>query len=47
MNPINFIPIILASLSLAYASFMQNKNWAMIAFVIWLVLFVLTFIIHS
>ena len=45
LNPINFVPIIIATLSLAFASFMRNKNWAMISFVIWLVLFVLIFFI--
>ena len=44
MNPLNFIPIILATLALAFASFNRNKSWALISFVIWLVLFVLTFL---
>ncbi len=44
MNPLNFIPIILATLALAFSSFTRNKSWALISFVIWLVLFVLTFL---
>ncbi len=47
MNPINFVPTIIATLSLAFASFMEKKNWAMIAFVIWLVIFVLTFFVFK
>lgn len=43
MNPLNFVPLMIATLSLAFASFMKNRNWAMIAFVVWLVIFVLTF----
>lgn len=39
------IPVILASLSLAFASFARNKDWAMIAFIVWIVLFMLTFFI--
>lgn len=45
MNPINFIPLIIASISLAYASFSKKKDWALISFIVWLVLFVLTFYI--
>ena len=45
MNAVEFIPTIIASLSLAFASFMRKKNWAVIAFVVWLVLFVLTFFV--
>jgi len=41
-----FIPIILSSLGLAYASFMRNKNWIIVAFVIWLTVFMLTFYIR-
>ena len=47
MNPINFIPIIIATISLIYASFIGNKNWAYISFVVWLVIFVLTFFIFK
>jgi len=45
MNPISFIPIIIATLSLAFASFVRNKSWALISFVVWIVIFVLTFFI--
>lgn len=45
MNPLGFIPLIIATLSLAYASFMRKKDWAYVSFVIWLVIFVLTFYI--
>ena len=45
MNPINFIPTIIATFALAYASFTKMKGWAMIAFVVWIVMFVLTFFI--
>lgn len=36
-----FIPLILATLGLAYASFRakKNKNWLIIAFIIWLMAF--------
>ncbi|MBS3167317.1 hypothetical protein J4403_03880 [Candidatus Woesearchaeota archaeon] len=47
MNPINFIPIILATLSLSFASFIKNKNWAIISFIVWLVIFVLTFLVFK
>lgn len=47
MNPINFIPIIIATLSLAFASFVRNRNWAIISFVVWLVIFVLTFFVSK
>ena len=47
MNPVQFIPIIIVTISLAYASFLRNKNWALISFVVWLVLFVLTFFIFN
>ena len=47
MNTINFIPIIIATLSLAFASFVRNKNWAIISFIVWLVIFVLTFFIFK
>lgn len=43
MNPISFIPLIIATLSLVFASFIRNKNWAIISFIVWLVIFVLTF----
>ncbi len=43
MTPIEFIPIIIATISLAYASFLRNKNWALISFIVWLVLFESTF----
>ncbi len=47
MNPITFIPIIIATLSLAFASFIRNRNWALISFIVWLVIFVLTFFIFK
>ncbi len=47
MNAIEFIPIIIATISLAFASFLKNKNWALISFVVWLVIFVLTFFIFN
>ena len=47
MNPLNFIPIMIATLSLAYASFLRRKDWALIAFIVWLVIFVLTFFIFK
>ncbi len=47
MNPITFIPIIIATLSLAFASFIKNRNWALISFIVWLVIFVLTFFIFK
>ena len=47
MNAISFIPIIIATLSLAFASFVRNKNWAIISFIVWLVIFVLTFFIFK
>lgn len=37
----------IATLSLAYASFMRNKNWAVIAFIVWLLIFVLTFFVFK
>lgn len=45
MSAVQMIPVVLASLSLAFASFAKNKDWATIAFIVWLVLFMLTFII--
>ncbi len=47
MNPLNFIPIIIATLSLAYSSFLRKKDWALISFIVWLVIFVLTFFISK
>ncbi len=42
---IRFIPLILATLALAIASFSKSKNkkeWLIVAFVIWLMTFVAT-----
>ena len=47
MNPINFVPLIIATISLAFASFMRRKDWAVIAFVVWIVIFVLIFYIFK
>ncbi len=47
MNAISFIPIIIATLSLAFASFVRNRNWAVISFIVWIVIFVLTFFIFK
>jgi len=47
MNPINFVPIIIATIALAFTSFTRNKNWATISFIVWLVIFVLTFFIFK
>jgi len=46
MNPILFIPLLLASLGIAIASFLKNKNWLIIAFIVWLVVFTLTILIN-
>jgi len=43
MNALNFIPLLISTFSLAYASFTGNKKWAVVAFVVWLVIFALTF----
>lgn len=37
----------IATLSLAYASFLQKKEWVYISFVVWLVLFVLLFFVNK
>ena len=45
MTILQFIPLILATLGLAYASFKtkkKNKNWLIIAFIVWLLIFVWT-----
>ena len=42
MSALEFIPVIFSTLGLALASFAQNKNWIIVAFVIWLSLFMLT-----
>lgn len=45
---INFIPLILATLGLAAASFSKSenkKNWLIAAFVIWITVFFLTLLI--
>jgi len=34
MNPISFVPIIIAEISLAYANFIKNKDWILVSFVI-------------
>lgn len=47
MSALNFIPPLLASMGLAYASFMKKKDWITIAFAIWMVLFVLAFVINK
>jgi len=47
MNAINFIPITIATLSLAFASFIRSRNWAIISFIVWIVIFVLTFFIFK
>ncbi len=47
MNPINFVPLMIATLSLGYASFMQKKEWVNISFAVWLVLFVLLFYVAN
>jgi len=41
MNLERFIPLILATLGLAYASFKakKNKGWLIIAFIVWLLAF--------
>ncbi len=43
MSIITFIPVIIATLSLAIASFSKSKNkkeWLIVAFVFWLMIFV-------
>lgn len=38
----NFVPLMIATFALAYASFMankDNKNWLIITFIIWLLAF--------
>ncbi|HLC86596.1 MAG TPA: hypothetical protein VJG30_04890 [Candidatus Nanoarchaeia archaeon] len=46
-DPIKLIPLIIATLSLAITSFLRKKDWALVAFVIWIVIFVLTFFIFK
>ncbi len=40
-----FIPLIVSTLSLALASFFRNKNWIIVAFVLWISLFFLTILV--
>ena len=45
MDPIRFIPLMITTLALAYASFKttkKNKSWLIVAFIIWLLIFLLT-----
>jgi len=41
MNPIQYIPTLIATISLGYASFIRNRIWAVLAFIVWFFLFVL------
>jgi len=44
-NPLTFIPLLITSLTLALAAFKSRekyKIWILIAFVVWLVTFVIT-----
>ncbi|MEK6848831.1 MAG: hypothetical protein AABX65_04330 [Nanoarchaeota archaeon] len=45
MSALNFIPLMLTTLALAFASFTakKDKNWLVVAFVIWLLTFFWTF----
>lgn len=45
MNPVLFIPLLLASLAIAITSFTKNKDWLIVSFSAWLLLFVLTIVV--
>lgn len=45
IDPIKFVPLMIMTLALAYASFKttkKNKSWLIIAFILWLLTFLLT-----
>lgn len=50
MSAINFIPLLLATLGLVYTSFKakgKKKTWLIVAFIIWLVVFVFTILMFK
>ena len=40
MSAVNIIPTIIASIALAYSSFIQDKKTVIIIFIVWFLLFV-------
>lgn len=45
MNPISFVPLMLASLALSYTAFKAKKKhigWLIISFVVWMLIFIIT-----
>lgn len=47
MEPIRLIPLIIATLGLVFASFIKKKEWVIVTFVVWIVIFVLTFFVFK
>ncbi|MBU1204023.1 MAG: hypothetical protein KKG60_03075 [Nanoarchaeota archaeon] len=45
MNPINFVPLMIVTFALIFSSFTKKKNTTYFAFIIWLVIFFLTFFV--